>query len=429
MLTLSLASAALVALAWADPEAPASEQPEPAPAPEAEEDTGASGEDETDLAAIEAALAADLADAPEPEPTPTGPVGAVLQSLNPDLSLILDVALAAFSGDDPGLLQTGAHDPRINGFNLQQLELSIGGAVDPYLRFDANLVFAEFGVEIEEAYATTLSLPGRTQVRVGQFLTRFGRVNATHPHTWSFVDQSLLIGRLFGGEGNRGLGTELSWLTPLPWYVELVVSETMITGEATDRTWAAFAPLGVASPLDLQTTVAAKQFFAPHPAVSVLWGLSYANGPNGTGRNNRSELFGTDLTLKLRPAGDDKAMRLALQTEWVLRRQQVPGDVLQDTNGFVQGTWRVQPRWEVGARWELGTPERDRSGAVPDTALDPHWTSHRQRVSAAGTFRPTEFSRLRLQVARDAAAWMAAPGWSAFVAFEANAGAHGAHAF
>ena len=54
--------------------------------------------------------------------------------------------------------------------------------VDPYFRFDSNLVFSQFGVEIEEAYATTLDLPANLQVRAGQFLTRFGRINATHPH-------------------------------------------------------------------------------------------------------------------------------------------------------------------------------------------------------------------------------------------------------
>ncbi len=458
MLTLSLASAALIALAWADPEASASEDPSSTTAPEEDEGAPASEADpspaeeapveepspvdsealaaeDPELAAIEAALAADLAAADPapplvtPEPA-SGPLGAVITALNPDMAIIFDMSLAAFSGESPGLLQTGAHDPRVNGFNLQQLELSLGGAVDPYFRFDANLVFSEFGVEVEEAYATSLALPARTQVRLGQFLTRFGRINPTHPHTWAFVDQNLLVGRLFGGEGNRGLGAEVSWLTPLPWYVELVLSETMITSEATDRSWAAFAPQGVSGPLDLQTTLSAKQFFGPAPAWSILWGLNYAVGPNGTGRANRSELYGTDLTLFYRPLrGDGKATAVRVETEWVLRRRQVPGDVLQDLNGYVQSTVRFLPRWDTGVRWELGTPELGGDGEVSELALDPHWISPRQRVSGAVTYRPTEFSRFRLQVARDAADWMVAPGWSAFLAFEANAGAHGAHSF
>ena len=152
------------------------------------------------------------------------------QSMNPDISVILDVAGAGFVGEP---VQLGAHDPNTNGFNLQQLEMSIGKTVDPYFRFDGNIVFAQFGVEIEEAYATTLGLPGATQVRAGQFLTRYGRLNNTHPHTWDFVDQPLPNGRIFGGEGSRGLGVEGSILVPLPWYVEVLVSETMANGAAT----------------------------------------------------------------------------------------------------------------------------------------------------------------------------------------------------
>ena len=44
---------------------------------------------------------------------------------------------------------------------------------------------------------------------------RFGRHNPTHPHAWDFIDQPFVMTRMFGGEGNRGLGLELSWLTPL----------------------------------------------------------------------------------------------------------------------------------------------------------------------------------------------------------------------
>ncbi len=122
--------------------------------------------------------------------------------------------LRARSVLDPEHHQTGGHDPSENGFNLQALELSLGSSVDPYFRFDAQLVFAEEGVELEEAYATTLDLGSRLQARAGQFLTRFGRLNATHLHTWNFVDQPFALGRAFGADGNRGLGFELSYLTP-----------------------------------------------------------------------------------------------------------------------------------------------------------------------------------------------------------------------
>ena len=37
-------------------------------------------------------------------------------------------------------------------------------------------------VELEEAIMTTRSLPKGLQLKAGQFLTEFGRINPTHPH-------------------------------------------------------------------------------------------------------------------------------------------------------------------------------------------------------------------------------------------------------
>ncbi|HJN77227.1 MAG TPA: zinc-regulated TonB-dependent outer membrane receptor [Myxococcota bacterium] len=336
-------------------------------------------------------------------------------ALNPDIAFIADIAAAGFSGDP---LQTGAHDPQQNGFNLQQLELSVGQAVDPYFRFDGNIVFAQFGVEIEEVYATTLGLPGGTQIRAGQFLTRFGRHNPTHPHTWDFADQPWVTGRVMGAEGNRGLGVEGSWLAPTPFYLELVVSETMLGGAATNRSWSDFS--GVEGPFDLQTTASAKTFLAPHDDLSVLAGVSWAVGPNGTGRDNRSELFGGDVTLKYRPITRASGHQIALTSEWIQRRRQLPGELVTDWTGLTALTWRNQ-RVGLGARHELGTPS---TGSDP---LDPAWVANRHRWSGAATYWPTEFSRLRLQGARDTG--IDAPLYSVFLAFEFAVGAHGSHAF
>lgn len=186
-----------------------------------------------DAAAVDAGSEASEAPAdPADEP---GFFAGAADALLPEISLILDAAFAVFSEEEP--LQTGGHDPTETGFNLQQLELSMYKNVDPYFRFDTNIVFSLFGVELEEAYGTTLDLPLHLQVRAGQFLTRFGRINASHPHGWDFVDQPFMHGKVFGGEGNRGLGVELSWLTPLPWFVEIVGSTTGAAGEASARSF------------------------------------------------------------------------------------------------------------------------------------------------------------------------------------------------
>ena len=379
-----------------------------------------------DLAELEAALAADGRSRSDGDDADRDPRGGwvqtavrTFQSLNPEISFIADVALAWFTSEDP--LMSGAHDPRETGFTLQQLELAVSAAVDPYFRFNANVVFSEFGVEIEEVYATTLSLPWNLQLRAGQFLTRFGRINNTHPHTWKFVDQPLVMGKFFGGENNRGVGVEASVLLPLPWYVLLLGSATDAAGASTTRSFFGSDDLGVEDPGDFQYTVAAKQFFPLGDDLSLAWGLSAALGPNSTGRDNRSEIFATDLYLKYRPISRGSYTVVSLELEWMLRRRQVPADVLQDHGMYTQLFYRFTRRWAAAARYEYV------SGTAADY-LDPLWTGTRHRASGNITFWPTEFSRLRLQYNHDRPSWR--DGYhGVMTSFEFAVGAHGAHTF
>jgi hypothetical protein len=374
----------------------------------------------------------------EPAAPATG--ASAIQSLNPDISFIADVAGAWFSDKPP--LQSGEHDPRNNGFTLQQLELAASSAVDPYFRFDSFIVFKvprpppeggavgtgePGGVEIEEVYATTTSLPANLQLRVGQFLTRFGRFNPTHPHTWDFVDQPLEIGRLFSPDGNRGLGFELSYLTPLPWYVELVGSMTHDSA------------LEISHAGNLQGTVALKQFFSLSDDWSLMWGLSGIGGSDPSAPADpagRSEIGGTDVYLKYRPLSGGSTTIVSLNAEWFYRRRNVTGETLHDTGGFAALFWRFAQRWAAAARWELGTPSRTSAGVVTPhcgvddpMCIDTAFIDDVQRVSANLTFWPTEFSRIRLQSAATLPGGGQDTEWSVMTAFEFAVGAHGAHAF
>src|SRR5262245_54078415 len=126
---------ALSRAAWAQEPAPAPVQPPaPAPAPPPAPEKQPAPEDQKD---IESALSEDAAArAKSAAPAqPAADVGAsALASLTPDLAFILDVSAAWFSEAEN--LQGGGHDPTSNGFNFQQLEMSVGKSVDPYFRFD-----------------------------------------------------------------------------------------------------------------------------------------------------------------------------------------------------------------------------------------------------------------------------------------------------
>ena len=354
-----------------------------------------------------------------PEVVATAPSGSImgtLQSMNPDLSLILDAAFAAFDTAQP--LELGGHDPSQPGFNLQQVELHLSANVDPYFRLDSNIVYKQDEVELEEGYATSLALPANLQVRVGQFLTRFGRLNPTHPHQWHFVDEPLVNGKFFGSDGNRGVGAEVSWLTFLPWYAEIIVSANNVADACCARSYALNTPLG--SYRDALWTGAIKQFFSLSDDLSLLWGLSAQTGP---GDGGRTAIYGTDIYLHYSPLDSPNRQGLSLQIETMLRRRDVPAaPTLSDFGGYAEVLWNITPRWEIGGRGEYVS-------GLADDPLDPEWTQARTRYAAQVTFYPTHFSRLRLQGAIDRPGWLDTPIYAGFLALEVVTGAHGAHAY
>ena len=372
---------------------------------------------DADLRALQQSLGADTqAAAPTAAAAPSD-LGSVM---NPKISLIFDGAAAWFKGPPGG---TGGHDPTHSGFNLQALELHMDSDVDPYLHLDANIVFHVDGVEIEEIYATSLALPANLQLRAGQFLAPIGRLNQTHPHSWQFLDQPLVLGKFLGSDGSRGLGTELSWLTPLPWFAELrAVAMEAGAGSCCSRSYLGDHTAGIDA-RDVLYTLAFKQFFDVTPDWSLLWGLSAQTGPNGAAPDARTAIYATDLYVKYRPVADSQRAAVALQAEWLLRERWLMGSRLQDHGAYAQIVWDVDPRWELGVRSEYATGLRD-------DALDPAWVSVRTRQAVQVTWYPSHFSRLRLQGGYDRRPWMPADaGWSVMLGLETLIGAHGAHAY
>jgi len=137
-------------------------------------------------------------------------------------------ALAYSSDKHLDRIEVGDHDPQQRGFNARNIELAFDGAVDPYFEGFANIVFKldnnnGTDVEVEEAFIQTTNLPLNLQLKGGQFFAAFGRLNPTHPHVWEFADAPLVSGRLLGPDGLRGVGGQISWLIPVPWYAKVIL--------------------------------------------------------------------------------------------------------------------------------------------------------------------------------------------------------------
>ena len=404
------------------------------------------------------------------------------------LDVSLDVLTAAggstVGGENLDLLQAGEHDPRQRGFTFQQAELSLMGAVDPYLGAEAHLIYfldaeGESRFEIEEAFATSRMLPFGAerlgfQLEAGQFFSEFGRINPQHPHQWDWQDQPLLNSRFFGGDGMRQTGVQLSWLSPLPWFSELRVGmqncggETMVSFCANDEVFEE-RPIG-GRPFGEPRVTGLEDFtwlarwangFDVSDTVSAQLGLSSAFGQNATGGSGFTSIAGGDVVVKWRPLASDRGWPfLVFQAEAMGRWYDAasftgcpegedpcadpvfaPGGAIEDWGLYGQLLWGFARNWAAGIRGEyasgsgagIGFEEDPLSGDLlvvkTPRSQDP-FRGDRTRISPLLVFQATEFSRLRLQYNYDHALFLSGnEAHSIWAGLEILFGAHPAHSY
>ena len=383
-------------------------------------------------------------------------------------------ALVAAGGstakDIDGGTQLGGHDPKQRGFTVQNLEITLDGNVDPFLRGQANIVLqidprGDTTIEAEEAYLETVSLPWNLQLKAGQYFTEFGRLNPQHPHSWAFADQPLVNGRFFGEDGLRSAGARMSWLVPTPFYSELFFGVQNSQGGTAfsfrdDHGGKTFfdrlnGARGVKSFSDMLFTTRYAASFDLTDTQTLLAGASAAFGPNSSGNNTDTQIYGVDLYWKWKsPRAHGGFPFVVWQSEALLRRYQAgafnwdlngngaldPGE--QDANGdmipdllpretvtdwglYSQVLWGFKPGWVAGIRGDFVTGDTAKYEKLygADLARATRW-----RVSPNLTWYPSEFSKIRLQYNYDDRDGIGVD-HSLWLQFEFLLGAHAAHKF
>jgi hypothetical protein len=277
------------------------------------------------------------------------------------------------------------------------------------------------------------------QLKAGQFFSEFGRLNPSHPHSWDFVDQPLVNGRFFGPDGLRSVGARLSWLLPTEYYSEAFLAIQNSQGETLTsfRSRPGETLFGreivasqVSSLADLLIVPRYTASFDLSDTQTLLVGASAAVGPNGTGEDGRTRIYGIDGFWKWKP---DNAFRgfpfLKIQGE-VLRRDvraaavpdlAISPATFRDWGGYLQFNWGYQPGRVVGLRV-------DRVGGDPSEPADLA-SSSRWRLSPAFTWFPSEYSKLRLQYNFDRFTAFDRDEHSLWLQLEFLLGAHAAHKF
>jgi len=420
--------------------------------------------------------------AQQPVPQPTNQGALPVQAQTPwqsgnltgpltQLMISMDVmtAVGGSSERDDTLLelQGGQHDPRKRGFTLQQAEIQMNGAVDPYFRGQFVLVTSldpdegETIVEVEEAWLLTQQLPWNLQLKGGHYLTDFGRLNRVHPHAWDFQDQPVMMSRLFGADGLRSPGARVSYLVPTPTYLEFFLGVQNANGEtlqsflANDEVYEDRAVGGRLLDEDARTQrgfgdsmwhgrIATATDF--DPAHTLGGGVSALLGPNATGRGSMTTIYGADFMYRWRPIDNRRGYPFVkLQGEVFARRfeagEQVdesdplnpvalPGTTLHDYGGYLYAVYGFAVGWAFGVRGEYATGSGASYLGGGDFGRDQDpFRCDRLRLSPMLSYQTSEFSRLRLQYNYDDSDHLDDEAHSVWLGFEILLGPHQPHTY
>jgi hypothetical protein len=388
-------------------------------------------------------------------------------AFNPEIGLVLqgqtksmkDVPERQVSGYWPA---GHAHGAEKRGASLQHSELMFSANIDPNFRGVARFAVTEDGtVEVEEASVTTLGLGSGFSVRAGRFASDIGYQNARHPHEWDFADATLMQKVLFGNEGYRQDGVQMKWLAPTPFLLQFGAEFGRGANfPGTDRNkngngaGALFVKTGGdvgasnswQAGLSLLNTKVADR--AAHFEDTDVAGPNEVQGLF----SGKSRTAIADFVWKWAPDGNASSRSLKLQGE-VFRRTEsgtlgCTSDVVtspcnggvalsdistRQTGGYASAVYQFMPKWRVGYRHDwLGKGTKSFDTTPVFLALDPanHYFADfkPRRDSVMLDWSNSEFSRLRLQFARDRA-MMGVTDNQVTLQYIMSLGAHGAHKF
>jgi hypothetical protein len=221
---------------------------------------------------------------------------------------------------------------------------------------------------------------------------------------------------LFGTDGLRGPGAQISVLLPLPWFATFFVESFHISPPDDTMRVATFGGGGRPVPENLTYTAVLEQYWDLAESLSLLVGLNFATGQAflPTTPAPRSYFYGTDIYFKWKPPNVvNTYANLQWTTEYYTRTI---------TDGPTEGAFYTEPDVQFARRWIAGT-RLDITG-LPDGPNVPL----RYGISASLTFAPSEFSRFRGYVQQIIGSGIPSS-TVLFLQTEVSMGAHGAHPF
>ena len=363
------------------------------------------------------------------------------------------------------------------GFNLRETELTLSGVVDPF--FDAwfTAAISDGEIEVEEAWFRTQNLPAGLQVKAGKFLSAIGYENEKHVHSWQFADQNLAQLSLFGDHGLTNTGAQVTWLAPttsfLQFGLELAQGDELekfgtaldeydeLAEEIAGEFPGFYDPdgdgelsaqeLGLAEADGPELTIGFVRF-GPDLGTDHALQLGASIGHHGRMQSFHEEedageafvaegdgtVYGLHAVYKRFATGAYGQGSLTLQGEYFSFDSDqkasyhtdeaelgLPLEMSQDA-AYAQAVYGFAPRWSIGVR----SAAAGISGEFSEGDETEELRISRQN-SVALTFRPSEFSALRLQGNRNSIGLEDTREEfnQIMLQYNISLGAHGAHTF
>ncbi len=371
-------------------------------------------------------------------------------AFNPAFSLILSGTYGNLQRD-PAIPATGfAMNPNPGhgqGFNLGEAEMGISANIDPQFRGVATLALNPAGgIGVENAFVQTTALGDGLNLKFGRFFSGLGYLNEQHAHAWDFVDQPLVYAALWENQLGED-GIQLKWLAPTEMFVEVGGEVGKGRGfPGTDNVrngngaGVVFAHAGDDIGIEQSWRVGASL----HQTRRVDAGGVDVPDVNGNLVTNlfsgNCQTSGLDFVWKYAPNGNVRNSYVKLQGEYFRRKE--TGDLTYDTKAgganitdryaiaqsgwYVQGVYQFMPHWRMGLRYDRLDPGVTQVGALNAGNVISDYAYNPTRTTLMLDYSPSEFSRLRVQVANDQSRHGLSDN-QLFLQYIMSLGAHGAH--
>jgi len=387
-----------------------------------------------------------VANQPQYTPQPAQPAGSSgsesANAFNPEISAVLNGGYQAFSQPPSGFAIPGfplgdAAGLGKRGLGLNESELDLASNIDNLFYGSLTVSLSPAGgANVEEAFLQTLNAPFGFTLKAGRFFSGIGYLNQFHAHHDDFIDRPLpnraFLNTQFGDDG-----VQVRWLAPTDTFLEMggeLYSGNAFPGSGGafrgQGTWDSFMNVGG----DIGYSQSWKAGISYLQSRSIGRSAFDAAGNTIGSFSGNSRLLLANLVWKWAPNGNPVNQNFRFQNEFFYRHEQglfgtaAPNAAYlgKQFGWYAEGVYQFTPGWRVGLRHsELFA---NNSGASVTAGSLLASAGHRpRRDSIVLGYNNSEFSRIRLQLARDNT--QSKVDYQLGLQYIMLIGAHGAHQF